>query len=110
LKEQLGNDKVVLALSGGVDSSVAAVLLHKAIGENLHCIFVNNGLLRKNEFEKVLERYEGMDLNVTGVDASERFLSALAGVEDPELKRKAIGRTFIEVFDDEAHKIQDVKW
>ncbi|SFW14541.1 GMP synthase (glutamine-hydrolysing) [Sinomicrobium oceani] len=110
LKEQLGNDKVVLALSGGVDSSVAAVLLHKAIGENLHCIFVNNGLLRKNEFEKVLERYEGMDLNVKGVDASDRFMKALKGLEDPELKRKAIGRTFIEVFDDEAHKIKDVKW
>lgn len=110
LKEQLGDDKVVLALSGGVDSSVAAVLLHKAIGSNLHCIFVNNGLLRKNEFEKVLERYEGMELNVTGVDASARFLDALAGVGDPEQKRKIIGRTFIEVFDDEAHKIKDVKW
>ncbi|MBC9795289.1 glutamine-hydrolyzing GMP synthase [Sinomicrobium weinanense] len=110
LKEQLGNDKVVLALSGGVDSSVAAMLLHRAIGKNLHCIFVNNGLLRKNEFERVLERYEGMELNITGVDASARFLNALAGVDDPEQKRKIIGRTFIEVFDDEAHKIKDVKW
>ncbi|MCX2678424.1 glutamine-hydrolyzing GMP synthase [Galbibacter sp. EGI 63066] len=110
LKEKLGDDKVVLGLSGGVDSSVAAVLLHKAIGKNLYCIFVNNGLLRKNEFESVLKQYEGMGLNVKGVDASERFLSALAGVDDPELKRKAIGRVFIEVFDDEAHAIKDVKW
>lgn len=110
LKEQLGNDKVVLGLSGGVDSSVAAVLLHKAIGENLHCIFVNNGLLRKNEFETVLKRYEGMGLNVKGVDASARFLDALEGESDPEGKRKIIGRVFIEVFDDEANKIQDVKW
>jgi len=110
LKEQLGNDKVVLGLSGGVDSSVAAMLLHKAIGENLYCIFVNNGLLRKNEFEDVLTQYEGMGLNVKGVDASARFLDALKGLSDPELKRKAIGRVFIEVFDDEAHLIQDVKW
>lgn len=110
LKEQLGNDKVVLGLSGGVDSSVAAMLLHKAIGKNLYCIFVNNGLLRKNEFEDVLHQYEGMGLNVKGVDASARFLDALAGLSDPELKRKAIGRVFIEVFDDEAHLIQDVKW
>jgi len=110
LKEKLGNDKVVLGLSGGVDSSVAAVLLHKAIGKNLYCIFVNNGLLRKNEFESVLDQYEGMGLNVKGVDASARFLNALAGVSDPEKKRKAIGNAFIEVFDDEAHKIEDVKW
>ncbi|WP_458627332.1 glutamine-hydrolyzing GMP synthase [Winogradskyella sp. PC D3.3] len=110
LKAQLGNDKVVLGLSGGVDSSVAAMLLHKAIGENLYCIFVNNGLLRKNEFVDVLKQYEGMGLNVKGVDASARFLDALAGLSDPELKRKAIGRVFIEVFDDEAHLIQDVKW
>ncbi|RKE98048.1 glutamine-hydrolyzing GMP synthase [Ichthyenterobacterium magnum] len=110
LKNQLGNDKVVLGLSGGVDSSVAAILLHKAIGENLYCIFVNNGLLRKNEFESVLEQYEGMGLNVKGVDVSARFLDALENVSDPELKRKAIGRVFIEVFDDEAHLIKDVKW
>ncbi|WP_046757473.1 glutamine-hydrolyzing GMP synthase [Kordia jejudonensis] len=110
LKAQLGNDKVVLGLSGGVDSSVAAMLLHKAIGKNLYCIFVNNGLLRKNEFTSVLEQYEGMGLNVKGVDASARFLDALAGLSDPEKKRKAIGRVFIEVFDDEAHQIQDVTW
>ncbi|NOY47203.1 MAG: glutamine-hydrolyzing GMP synthase [Chlorobi bacterium] len=110
LKAQLGNDKVVLGLSGGVDSTVAAVLLHKAIGKNLYCIFVNNGLLRKNEFESVLTQYEGMGLNVKGVDASARFLDALAGESDPEKKRKAIGRAFIEVFDNEAHHIEDVKW
>ncbi len=110
LKNKLGNDKVVLGLSGGVDSSVAAILLHKAIGKNLYCIFVNNGLLRKNEFENVLKQYEGMGLNVKGVDASARFLGALEGLSDPELKRKAIGNAFIEVFDDEAHRIEDVKW
>lgn len=110
LKEQLGNDKVVLGLSGGVDSTVTAILLHKSIGNNLYCIFVNNGLLRKNEFENVLTQYEGMGLNVKGVDASARFLDALAGIDDPEKKRKAIGRAFIEVFDDEAHLIEDVKW
>ncbi|PQJ77789.1 glutamine-hydrolyzing GMP synthase [Polaribacter porphyrae] len=110
IKEKVGNDKVVLGLSGGVDSTVAAVLLHKAIGENLYCIFVNNGLLRKNEFESVLNQYEGMGLNVKGVDASERFLKKLEGITDPEGKRKAIGNTFIDVFDDEAHQIKDVKW
>lgn len=110
LKEKLGNDKVVLGLSGGVDSTVAAVLLHKAIGKNLYCIFVNNGLLRKNEFENVLEQYEGMGLNVKGVDASARFLDALAGESDPEKKRKAIGGVFIDVFDDEAHLVTDVDW
>jgi GMP synthase (glutamine-hydrolysing) len=110
LRSKLGNDKVVLGLSGGVDSSVAAMLLHKAIGKNLYCIFVNNGLLRKNEFEDVLHQYEGMGLNVKGVDASKRFLEALAGKSDPEEKRKTIGRVFIEVFDDEAHQIKDVKW
>ncbi|AOM78196.1 glutamine-hydrolyzing GMP synthase [Pedobacter steynii] len=110
LQAKLGDDKVVLALSGGVDSSVAAILLHKAIGKNLHCIFVDNGLLRKDEYEGVLEQYKHLGLNIKGVDAKDRFLSQLAGVTDPELKRKAIGRVFIEVFDDEAHQVQDVKW
>jgi len=110
LQKTLGKDKVVLGLSGGVDSSVAAILLHKAIGTQLHCIFVDNGLLRKNEFSKVLESYKGMGLNVMGVDAKDRFYTALEGISEPEGKRKAIGRTFIEVFDEEAHKIQDVSW
>ncbi|MEL0644548.1 glutamine-hydrolyzing GMP synthase [Olleya sp. Ti.3.14] len=110
LQAKLGDDKVVLGLSGGVDSSVAAMLLHKAIGKNLYCIFVNNGLLRKNEFTEVLEQYKGMGLNVKGVDASARFLDALAGLSDPEKKRKAIGNAFIEVFDQEANLIEDVKW
>ena len=110
LKHKLGNDKVVLGLSGGVDSTVTAVLLHKAIGANLHCVFVDNGLLRKNEFSGVLKQYEGMGLNVTGVDAKQRFYDALAGESDPEKKRKAIGKAFIDVFDDESHKIEDVIW
>lgn len=110
MKAKLGQDRVVLGLSGGVDSTVTAVLLSEAIGDRLHCIFVNNGLLRKGEFESVLEQYQGMGLNVKGVDASDRFLSALAGVKDPEQKRKIIGRVFIEVFDDEASAIKDVKW
>ncbi len=110
IQEQVGDEKVVLGLSGGVDSTVAAVLLHKAIGKNLHCIFVNNGLLRKNEFQSVLLQYEGMGLNVKGVDASERFLTALADVSDPEKKRKAIGNAFIEVFDAEANQIENAKW
>jgi GMP synthase (glutamine-hydrolysing) len=110
LKQQLGNDKVVLGLSGGVDSSVASLLLHKAIGKNLTCIFVDNGLLRKNEFTQVMESYKTLGLNVIGVDASQRFYNDLKGVSDPELKRKAIGNNFIEVFDIEAHKISDVKW
>ncbi|MEJ5316258.1 MAG: glutamine-hydrolyzing GMP synthase [Tenuifilum sp.] len=110
LRNQLGNDKVVLGLSGGVDSSVAAMLLHKAVGPNLTCIFVDNGLLRKNEFSQVLESYKNLGLNVIGVDASQRFYSELKGVSDPEQKRKIIGRIFIEVFDEEAHKIKDVKW
>lgn len=110
LKEKLQDDKVVLGLSGGVDSSVAALLLHKAIGKNLNCIFVDNGLLRKNEFEDVLASYKGMGLNVVGVDAKKEFYSALGGLTDPEKKRKAIGKTFIDVFDAEAAKIKDVKW
>ena len=110
IKAKVGNDKVVLGLSGGVDSTVAAVLLHKAIGDNLHCIFVNNGLLRKNEYTDVLKQYEGMGLNVKGVDASARFLNELAGLSDPEAKRKAIGKAFIDVFDNEANQIEDAKW
>ena len=110
LKKKIGDEKVVLGLSGGVDSTVAAVLLDKAIGKNLYCIFVNNGLLRKNEFESVLDQYKHMGLNVKGVDASDKFLDKLKGIEDPELKRKAIGNAFIEVFDDEAHLIEDVNW
>jgi len=110
LREKLGNDKVVLGLSGGVDSSVAAVLIHRAIGANLHCIFVDNGLLRKHEYEDVLHSYLNMGLNVKGVDAKEQFYRALEGRTDPEDKRKAIGKTFIEVFDQEAHRIEDVKW
>lgn len=110
LQAKLKDDRVVLGLSGGVDSTVAAVLLHKAIGKNLYCIFVNNGLLRKNEFESVLNQYQHMGLNVKGVDASHRFLTELDGVDDPETKRKIIGRVFIEVFDDEAHQIEEVKW
>ncbi len=110
LRAQLGNDKVVLGLSGGVDSSVAAVLIHQAIGSQLHCIFVDNGLLRKHEFEDVLASYRNMGLNVKGVDAKQQFYAALAGITDPEQKRKAIGRVFIEVFDAEAHKIKDVVW
>lgn len=110
LKAKIGKDKVILGLSGGVDSSVAAQLLHRAIGTHLHCIFVNNGLLRKNEFRDVLEQYKHMGLNVKGVDASARFLNALAGESDPEKKRKIIGKVFIEVFDDEAHKVEGAKW
>ncbi|MCG8697331.1 MAG: glutamine-hydrolyzing GMP synthase, partial [Bacteroidales bacterium] len=110
LKKKLGNNKVVLGLSGGVDSTVAGVLLHKAIGENLTCIFVDNGLLRKNEFEKVLQSYKHMGLNVIGVNASKIFLDDLKGVKDPEAKRKSIGKNFIEVFQHEAEKIKDVEW
>lgn len=110
LKQQLGDDKVILALSGGVDSSVTAVLLNKAIGNNLTCIFVNHGLLRKNEFTNVLSDYEHLGLNVIGVDASKKFYDALAGVKDPEQKRKIIGKGFIEVFDEEAKKLKDIKW
>ncbi len=110
LKEQLGNDRVILGLSGGVDSSVAAVLLNKAIGKNLTCIFVDHGMLRKNEFRDVLRDYEGLGLNVIGVDAHEKFFSELAGVTEPEKKRKIIGKGFIDVFDAEARKITDAKW
>jgi GMP synthase (glutamine-hydrolysing) len=110
LKKKLGQDKVVMALSGGVDSTVAAMLVHKAIGTNLYCIFVDNGLLRKNEFEQVLTSYKGMGLNIKGVDAKDKFYAALKDLSEPEAKRKAIGRTFIEVFDEEAHHLEDVKW
>jgi len=110
LKKQLGNDKVILGLSGGVDSSVAAMLLHKAIGVNLHCIFVDNGLLRKNEFESVLNSYKHMGLNVKGVNASQQFYDALKGLTDPEQKRKAIGKIFIDVFDHESKIDKDAKW
>jgi GMP synthase (glutamine-hydrolysing) len=110
LRDTIGDDQVVLGLSGGVDSTVAGVLLHRAIGENLHCIFVNNGLLRKNEFQKVLDSYHHMHLNVRGVDASSQFLDALEGVSDPERKRKIIGKIFIDVFEAEAKKIQNIHW
>ena len=110
LQEKLGDDKVVLGLSGGVDSSVAAVLLHRAIGKSLYCIFVDSGLLRKNEFEDVLESYKNMGLNVKGVKAGDKFLGDLAGVSDPETKRKIIGRDFVEVFNEEAIRIEDVRW
>lgn len=110
LKQKIGDDKVILGLSGGVDSSVAAALLHKAIGKNLYCIFIDNGLLRYNEFSEVLEAYKQMDLNVIGVDASSQFYEALNGLYDPEAKRKAIGRVFVEVFDQESHKIEGARW
>ena len=110
LKQQLGNDRVILGLSGGVDSSVAAVLLNRAIGDRLTCIFVDHGMLRKNEFRQVMKDYEVLGLNVIGVDASEKFFADLAGVDDPEQKRKIIGRDFVEVFNAEAKKITDAKW
>ena len=110
LKHQLKDDKVILGLSGGVDSSVAAVLLDKAIGDNLFCVFVNNGLLRKNEYEEVLEQYTGMGLNVKGVDSSKLFIESLDGVIDPEKKRKIIGNTFVKVFEEESKKIENAKW
>ncbi len=110
LKSELGEDKVILGLSGGVDSSVAAMLLHKAIGTNLHCIFIDNGLLRKNEFEQVLESYKGLGLNVKGVDAKRLFLDRLKGISDPEGKRKIIGKAFIDVFEKESKNIDGAKW
>jgi GMP synthase (glutamine-hydrolysing) len=110
LKKEIGTNKVILGLSGGVDSTVAAVLLHRAIGINLYCIFVDNGLLRKNEFSSVLDQYKGLGLNVKGVNASEQFYTALKGETDPEKKRKAIGKVFIDVFDAESQKITDAKW
>lgn len=110
IQQKVGNEKVILGLSGGVDSSVAALLIHKAIGKNLHCIFVDNGLLRKNEYEQVLDSYTHLGLNIVGIDAKQQFYAALNGIADPELKRKAIGKVFIEVFDQEAHKIDDAKW
>jgi GMP synthase (glutamine-hydrolysing) len=110
IRAQVGGEKVICGLSGGVDSSVAAVLIHEAIGDQLTCVFVDNGLLRKNEYEEVLDSYKHLGLNVIGVDSKQRFYDALAGLTDPEAKRKAIGRVFIEVFDDEANKIDGVKW
>lgn len=110
LKKTIGDDKVILGLSGGVDSSVAALLLHKAIGKNLHCIFVDNGLLRKNEFESVLESYKHIGLNVKGVNAKDKFYTALTGVSDPEKKRKAIGKIFVDVFDEESKLVEAAKW
>jgi GMP synthase (glutamine-hydrolysing) len=110
LKKTLCNDKVVMALSGGVDSTVAAMLVHRAIGKNLYCIFVDNGVLRHNEFQSVLDSYHHVGLNIKGVDAKEKFYSALKGKTDPEEKRKAIGKTFIDVFDEESHLLKDVKW
>ncbi len=110
IKKTIGDEKVILGLSGGVDSSVAALLLHKAIGKNLHCIFVDNGLLRKDEFESVLDSYKHLGLNVKGVDAKDKFYSALTGVSDPEKKRKAIGKVFVDVFDDESKLVSDAKW
>ena len=110
LKEQIGNDHVIMGLSGGVDSTVAATLLHKAIGDRLHGIFIDNGLLRKNEFEEVIESYKEIGLNVKGIDASEKFLSNLSGITDPEAKRKSIGETFIRVFEEESKKTEGANW
>ena len=110
LKKKIGNERVLMALSGGVDSTVGAMLLHKAIGKQLFCFFVDNGLLRKNEFEQVLESYKGMGLNIKGVDAKQQFYNQLKGVSDPEQKRKVIGRVFIETFQDEANKLKDITW
>ena len=110
IKEQVGNDAVILGLSGGVDSTVTAMLVHRAIGDRLHCIFVDHGLLRKHEFEDVLAYYQGKGLNVKGVRAADRFFAACKGITDPELKRKAIGKTFIDVFAEEARKVEGARW
>lgn len=110
LKTQIGDDKVLMAISGGVDSTVGAMLLHRAIGDRLSCFFVDNGLLRKNEYQEVLDSYKGMGLNIKGIDASQRFWNELAGVSDPEKKRKIIGRVFIEVFEEESNKLEGIKW
>jgi GMP synthase (glutamine-hydrolysing) len=110
LRDQIGDDQVILGLSGGVDSTVAAALLHRAIGKQLHCIFVDNGLLRKHEFEEVLASYEDMGLQVEGVRAGDRFLAALAGESDPETKRKAIGKVFVDVFDDASKQVENAHW
>ncbi len=110
LRQKIGTEKVLMGLSGGVDSTVGATLLHQAIGEQLHCFFIDNGLLRKNEFQEVLDSYKGMGLNITGVDAKQRFWNELSGVSDPEQKRKIIGRVFIEVFEEEANKLDGIKW
>ncbi|MBL0027174.1 MAG: glutamine-hydrolyzing GMP synthase [Saprospiraceae bacterium] len=110
LKNDLGEDHVMMGLSGGVDSTVAACLIHKAIGKRLHCVFVDNGLLRKDEFQEVLDSYEGMGLNITGIRAGDRFLDSLSGISEPEEKRKIIGRLFIEIFEEESHKHPEVKW
>ena len=110
LRQKIGEEHVLLALSGGVDSSVAALLLHKAIGKNLFCFFIDNGLLRKNEFEEVMDSYAHMGLNVEGVDAKQKFYDALKGISEPEAKRKAIGRSFIEVFEEESEKFEDIQW
>ena len=110
IREQVGDEIVILGLSGGVDSTVTAILIHRAIGDRLRCIFVDHGLLRKNEFEEVLARYRGMGLNVTGVRAADRFFAACKGITDPELKRKAIGKTFVDVFNEEARKVEGARW
>ncbi|MFK7810495.1 MAG: glutamine-hydrolyzing GMP synthase [Saprospiraceae bacterium] len=110
LKKQIGDQKVLMALSGGVDSTVAAMLLHKAVGKNLFCFFIDNGLLRKGEFEEVLASYEGMGLNIKGIDAKQKFWGELAGVSDPEKKRKIIGRLFIEAFDEQSSELDDFSW
>lgn len=110
LRTQIGEERVLMALSGGVDSSVAATLLHQAIGDRLHCFFIDNGLLRKDEYEEVLDSYKGLGLNIKGIDAKQRFWDRLAGISDPEQKRKCIGNLFIEIFEEEAAKLNDIEW
>src|SRR5690606_35391974 len=110
LKEEIGDESVLMALSGGVDSTVGAMLLHRAIGENLHCFFIDNGLLRKDEFSQVLRVYEGLGLNIEGIDARQKFWDALSGVADLEAKRKIIGKAFVEVFEEEAESHPNIKW